>query len=135
VAEFMGETDFIVGEVVEGGVETPLGFYPYAAAVPIGTAVEIAARPDDIKILAVEEGDGDEVLVENGRIIDRRFLGIAYIYKVALSDGTLVNSWQPHTVNLPAGTAVSVSFRSHHNLVFFPKSKKPSEEGLLQTGT
>ena len=127
VAEFMGETDFIAGEVVEGGLETPLGVVPYKTDYPLGSAVEIAARPDDIKILAVAESNGQEELVENGRIVDRRFLGIAYIYTIALSDGTLIHSWQPHTVDLEMGSAVAVSFRTHHNLVCFPKNKKPSQ--------
>lgn len=120
VAEFMGETDFIRGKVVTDGIETPLGFFPYHSENPLGSIVEVAARPDDIKILAVEHDNGQEPLVENGRIIDRRFLGIAYIYTVALNDGTAVHSWQPHTVDLQTGTAVSVSFRSHHALVCFP---------------
>ncbi len=124
VAEFMGETDFIRGEVIVDGVETPLGFFSYVSTNPIGSMVDVAARPDDIKILAVDEGDG---LAENGRIIDRRFLGIAYIYTVALQDGTLLHSWQPHTVDLQMGSAVSASFRTHHNLVCFPVNKKPSD--------
>jgi iron(III) transport system ATP-binding protein len=126
VAEFMGQTDFIAGEVVAGGVETSMGVFAYNAAYPVGSAVEVAARPDDIKILPVESGNDGRNLIENGRIVDRRFLGIAYIYTVALSDGALVNSWQPHTVDLEMDSAVSVSFRSHHNLVCFPVSKRAS---------
>lgn len=126
VAEFIGETDFISGKVVANGIETPLGIYAYHADLPLGSAVEVSARPDDIKVLSVDQGDSQEGLVENGRIIDRRFLGIAYIYTIALSDGTLVHSWQPHTVDLQMGSAVAVSFRNHHNLVCFPTSKKPS---------
>lgn len=118
VAEFMGETDFIRGVTVAGGVETSLGVFDYDSPFPPGSEVEVAARPDDIKILAV---NGEAGLVENGRIIDRRFLGIAYIYTVALNGGPIVHSWQPHTVDLEMGSAVAVSFRSHHNLVCFPK--------------
>jgi iron(III) transport system ATP-binding protein len=118
VAEFMGETDFISGTIWSEGVETPLGVFPNETDFPVGTAVEVAARPDDIKILAV---DGEAGLVENGRILDRRFLGIAYIYSIALNGGTIVHSWQPHTVDLPMGAAVAATFRSHHDLVCFPK--------------
>ena len=124
VAAFMGQTDFIAGEVVAGGVETLLGFFPHESSAVVGTAVEVAARPDDIKILPVtvppSGGNGEGELVENGRIVERRFLGIAYIYTIALSDDTVVHSWQPHTVDLLPGAAVLVSFRSHHDLVCFP---------------
>jgi iron(III) transport system ATP-binding protein len=120
VAAFMGQTDFIAGRIVPEGVETPLGIFPHHGSAVIGSAVEVAARPDDIKVLPVEHQNGQEGAGGNGRIIDRRFLGIAYIYTIALSDGTIVHSWQPHTVDLESGAAVSVSFRSHHSLVCFP---------------
>jgi iron(III) transport system ATP-binding protein len=118
VAAFMGQTDFIPGKVVNHGVETVMGFLPRSLPQAEGTAVEVAARPDDIKIEVVE--DGGEGVHENGRITARRFLGIAYIYTVVLLDGTRVHSWQPHTIDLAPGTAVSVSFRSHHDLICFP---------------
>jgi iron(III) transport system ATP-binding protein len=120
VAAFMGQTDFIPGRVAAEGIETPLGLFPTDEAAEIGTAVEVAARPDDIKLLPVEPGNGAEGLEGNGRVVERRFLGIAYIYTVALADGTIVHSWQPHTVDFRLGESVSVSFRSHHSLVCFP---------------
>ncbi len=120
VAAFMGQTDFISGRVTVDGVETVLGRFAYDGVETVGSAVDVAARPDDIKLLPVEQGNGQEGMMGNGRVIDRRFLGIAYIYTVALSDGTVVHSWQPHTVDFPLGAAVAVSFRSHHNLVCFP---------------
>jgi iron(III) transport system ATP-binding protein len=122
VAAFMGQTDFIAGRIVPEGVETPLGIFPHHGSAVVGSAVEVAARPDDIKVLSVEHHNGQEEAGGNGRIVDRRFLGIAYIYTIALSDGTIVHSWQPHTVDLEPGAAVSVSFRSHHSLVCFPIS-------------
>jgi iron(III) transport system ATP-binding protein len=120
VASFMGQTDFIPGLVVEGGIETPLGVFPQEETAAVGSAVEVASRPDDIKILSVDHSNGQGGGESNGRIVDRRFMGIAYIYTVALSDGTIVHSWQPHTFDLLPGAAVSVSFRSHHDLISFP---------------
>ncbi len=109
VAEFLGNADFVPGTAVTGGVQTPLGLLPQPVRVSPGTAVTIAVRPDDIFLQVAQE----EVLV-NGRVLDRQFLGIAYLYAIGLTEGTVVHSWQPHTVNVPLGTAVQVGFRHEH---------------------
>ncbi|MCA9973467.1 MAG: ABC transporter ATP-binding protein [Anaerolineales bacterium] len=111
VAGFLGHADFVPGEATGRGVATPLGLLPQAAPLAAGTAVEIAVRPDDVA-LAAEEGG-------NGRILDRQFIGIAYIYRVGLADGSVVHSWQPHTVRLGVGTAVRASFRHEHPFACF----------------
>lgn len=121
VAAFMGETDFITGCITADGVETILGIIPNQGSGLIGSTVDVVVRPDDMKLLPVNQENGLEEVVENGRIIDRRFLGIAYLYTISLSDGTVVHSWQPHTVDLPLGAPVNISFRSHHNLICFPR--------------
>lgn len=111
VAEFMGQTDFIPGEITGRGVETVLGLLPQKAVMPVGTAVSVAVRPDDVALAAAEAG--------NGRILSRQFIGIASIYKVALADGPIIHSWQPHTVALAVGTAVQATFREGHSLNCF----------------
>lgn len=100
VAAFMGQADFVPGVVEHGGVETPLGRTPLATRLAMGTAVTVAVRPDDVLLQANKEGAG--------RVVGRRFIGIATIYRLALPDGTLVHSWQPHGVDLALGTAVDV---------------------------
>ena len=111
VAEFLGQTDFLPGEVTAQGVQTPLGILPQTLPVPSGTAVEIAVRPDDLRLLPDDEG--------NGRIVSRQFVGIAFVYGVRLDDGTLINSWQPHENSLGEGTAVSIQFAAPHDLPCF----------------
>jgi iron(III) transport system ATP-binding protein len=111
VAEFMGQTDFIRGEITDQGVATVMGLLPQKAVMPVGTAVSVAVRPDDVILVAEEDG--------NGRVLSRQFTGIASIYKVALADGTIVHSWQPHTVELSVGTAVQATFRDGHLLNCF----------------
>ena len=111
VADFLGNTDFIAGSVTEDGVETPLGLLPQRIDLPLGTAVSIASRPDDVNIKMVEEG--------NGRITSRQFIGIAFIYEVTLNDGSIAHSWQSHLTHLPEGTAVQASFGDAHDLVVF----------------
>ncbi|MBK7177771.1 MAG: ABC transporter ATP-binding protein [Chloroflexi bacterium] len=113
VAEFMGHTDFIGGSATSTGVDTSLGFMPLAHHLPAGAAVEVVVRPDDVKLEDAEDGTG------NGRILSRQFLGIAYLYRVALPDGRVVQSWQPHQINFPIGTAVQASIRPGHVLRCF----------------
>jgi iron(III) transport system ATP-binding protein len=111
VADFLGNTDFVPGTVTEAGIETPLGLLPQMIDLPAGTAVAIASRPDDVDLRKDENG--------NGRITDRQFVGIAFIYEVALNEGTKIHSWQSHQTHLPAGTAVQARFGDEHDLVVF----------------
>ena len=116
VAEFIGQTDFLPGTVTADGVETPLGTLGQRVSAPLGTPVEIALRADDI----VLEADGGG----NGRILGRQFVGIAYIYRVALPDGSVVRSWRPHHHKLAAGERVRVAFGENvHQLSCFVGGK------------
>ena len=103
VAAFMGQTDFVAGQVSERGIETPLGRLALETNLALGTRLEIALRPINVALTAESE--------PNGRIVSRHFSGTAYIYRVALSDGSIVHSLQPHQTNLPPGTAIQVSIR------------------------
>ena len=111
VAEFVGQTDFLAGTVAEMGIETTLGVLKQSLNLPTGTAVNVMLRADDVQLVADDGG--------NGRILDRQFIGIAYVYKVGLHDGSILHSWQPHRVNFGKGTAVTVSFGEDHDLVCF----------------
>jgi iron(III) transport system ATP-binding protein len=115
VAQFLGQTDFIQGEVTAAGVQTACGLLPQQLQLPAGTSVAVAVRSDDLLLRPNDDG--------NGRIISRQFLGIAYVYAVRLNDGTLVHSWQPHENHLAEGTAVSVQFTSAHALTCFQKNR------------
>jgi iron(III) transport system ATP-binding protein len=112
VAEFIGRSDFVAGCVTDAGVETPLGLVAQAVNAPAGSPVEIAVRPDDV-LLTVAGDEG------NGRILSRHFVGIANVYEVALADGTVLHSWQPHGVQLPAGSPVLVTIDGSHPLPCF----------------
>lgn len=111
VADFLGNTDFVPGTVTAVGVQTPLGLLPQTPDLPPGTAVTIAVRPDDVRLTAAADG--------NGRVTNRRFIGIAFIYEVTLADGTAVHSWQSHQTHLAEGTAVHATFDDAHSLVLF----------------
>jgi len=103
VAAFMGQTDFISAQVTGSGICTPLGPLGLPTSLPAGTPLEVALRPNHV---ALTPGDS-----RNSRILSRQFLGIAYLYRVALSDGTIIHSWQPHQVDLPPGTLVQATIR------------------------
>ncbi len=111
VAEFVGQADFIPGTVTGQGVETPLGVLPRQISLPAGTAVDVAVRPDDVKLLADDGGQS--------RVLSRQFLGIAYMVKVKLPGGTIVRSWQSHRIDFGQGTAVDASIRPGHTLACF----------------
>lgn len=111
VADFVGGSDFIPATVLANGLETPLGQLPRQVSLPPGTAVEILSRGDDVTI--------SENVAGRGKILDRRFIGIAYIYRIGLEDGLIIHSWEPHTRNLPTGTAVDVHFSTGQDVVVF----------------
>jgi len=111
VAEFVGQADFIPGTVTSQGVETPLGLLSRQIPLPLGTIVDVAVRPDDVKLLADDSGQS--------RVISRQFLGIAYMVKVSLPGGTKVRSWQSHRIDLSQGAVVEASIRSGHTLACF----------------
>lgn len=111
VAEFIGSTDFIIGEIVEQGIQTEIGLLPQFTNLPHGARVEIAVRFDDIKF---EHRPGSKSLV-----LEQQFRGAYNIYRLRLPSGTLVHAMQPHTAFFRPGTPVQVSFVSDHPLAIF----------------
>ena len=69
----------------------------------LGTPLEVALRPIHVSLT-----DGEQ---PNGRIVSRQFLGTAYLYRVALDDGAVIHSWQPHQANFADGVAVQAAIR------------------------
>jgi iron(III) transport system ATP-binding protein len=102
VAEFLGQTAFIPGQVADGEIVTPLGALPRPAGLVSGAMVEIAVRPDDVAFRPDEHGVG--------RVLTRRFTGMAYHYHLSLPDGVVVHSRQPHEMRVEEGATVSVHF-------------------------
>jgi iron(III) transport system ATP-binding protein len=103
VAGFMGQTDFIAGQASERGVETVLGLIALETTLAPGTRLEAALRPIDVTLTV--EGE------PNGRIVSRHFSGTAYIYRVALADGSIIHSLQPHQAQFPDGAVVRAMIR------------------------
>ena len=116
VAQFIGHADFVSGVVQEDGVLTSMGLVKQiVGSHTAGSHVEVVFRADDVGLVPDEAG--------NGRILNSQFVGTAYIYEIALADGSHVHSLQPHSQRLSDGTAVRLSILADHPLVTFPKAR------------
>jgi iron(III) transport system ATP-binding protein len=111
VADFMGSTDFLPGEVTEAGILTEIGLIPQRMALPPGTRVELAVRADDVTF---EPDRSSKAL-----LLARHFKGAQNVYRVRLPSGRLLHSLQPHTLLLPPGMPVRVWSNAGHPLACF----------------
>lgn len=111
VAEFLGQTEFITGEVTtDGNVQTPLGLLIQRVDLPAGSPVEIALRPDDVTFDIDETG--------SGRVLSRQFTGMTYTYRIGTPWGGIVQSQQPHEIIVAEGTAVRTRFQGEAPPIF-----------------
>jgi iron(III) transport system ATP-binding protein len=127
VAEFMGQTDFLTGEVSPAGIQTEIGLLGQDLDLPLGTQVEIGIRADDISI---ETHAGGESIV-----ISRQFKGALNIYSLRLPSGRLVHAYQPHTKIIQPGTSVHVLATPGHWLPCFKNGKAVLARQDLSIGT
>jgi len=111
VAEFLGHTDFLPGEIVAEGILTEIGVIGQKVALPLGTHVELAMRADDVT-LTPEVG-------AKALVLARHFKGAQNVYRVRLPSGRLLHSLQPHTLTLRPGTPVRVWSDAGHPLACF----------------
>ncbi|MCX7706403.1 MAG: TOBE domain-containing protein, partial [Anaerolineae bacterium] len=111
VAEFMGDSDFLPGRAVPGGIETPLGLVPQPLPLAPGTPVEIALRGDDVSFTADPAG--------NGVIVQRLFRGAHNLYRLRLDGGQILHAQMPHTAFHAPGARVRVTISAGHPLAVF----------------
>jgi iron(III) transport system ATP-binding protein len=112
VAEFMGDSDFLRGEVGAEGVRTALGAVAAPAGLLPGAAVEVALRADDVDFRPDPAG--------NAVIARRIFRGAFNVYRLRLDTGETVHAFKEHTEILPAGARVAVRISAEHPLAVFP---------------
>ncbi len=115
VADFMGNTDFLPGEVVAEGIQTEVGLIRQQVGLPVGAAVELAMRADDVSI-ARDRG-------AKAMVLARLFEGAQNVYRVRLPSGRLLHSIQPHTLIWPPGTPVRVWSDCGHALACFHEGR------------
>lgn len=112
VAAFMGETDFLPGEVQPEGVKTEIGMLQTNNEVRIGTHVDVAVRADDVHITPDPSS--------NAIVLTREFRGMVNVYRVRLPSGRFVHSLQRHTMQIAPATPVRVVMDPGHPLTCFP---------------
>lgn len=122
VAEFMGQTDFIPGEVTPHGILTEVGLLHQRLDLPEGSVVDIAIRADDVTFAPAENG---QAFVQ-----ERIFKGAMNIYRLRLPSGQTLHAFQPHTLLIHPGTVVIVRAEPGHPLACFQNGKAvPTLEG------
>lgn len=109
VADFVGEADFLPGEVREG-IVTEVGTFQDGSGLPKGARIEVMIRPDDVDFEPSQDG--------NGLIAGRKFRGSENRYALTLPSGILLRSSQSSDLVLPPGTRVKVTVRPTHLVVF-----------------
>jgi len=110
VARFVGQADFIPGEVRQG-IRTEVGCFRKSSELPEGTKVEMMVRPDEVDLNPAEDGEA--------LITQRRFRGVENLYRLTLRSGTLLHSSQPSTRTFETGSRVKLDIKVA-NVVVFP---------------
>ena len=113
VASFIGQGYFIRGQLLSPDtVQTELGVIRGNRAYqwPIGSAVDVLLRPDDIVY-----APGSEL---QARIVGKTFLGAATLYRLQLATGSLLESIFPSHADLEPGSHVGISIAADHLVVF-----------------
>lgn len=111
VAEFMGDSDFLPGVTVPGGIQTEIGLLEQPVDLPVSSPVEIALRGDDVGFHV--NGRGNSVIME------RFFRGAFNLYRLRLDSGTVLHAFSEHTTIIPVGTRVRTAITAGHRLSVF----------------
>jgi iron(III) transport system ATP-binding protein len=120
VAEFLGQAGFVSGRFEAGRVETTLGTFSTAMLEGItqeyeGADVDVLVRPDDLR--AVPAGDDRE---GDGRIVNRRYTGPSFVYRVELDSGDVVHCQHNHATEFDLDQRVAVDLVADHTLAWYP---------------
>ena len=110
VADFVGQADFIPGQIQEGMVHTELGEFPNTLSSEEGTPVVVMIRPDDIQLMPNKSA--------GSRIVARQFHGSENLYTVQLPSGQIVHSSERSTSVYQEGMAVELRISATHTVLF-----------------
>jgi len=114
VAEFVGQADFIPGDIQNGQVETELGAFTKQGHYEGSGKVLVMIRPDDLQITHVGAG--------NARIESRQFRGSENLYGIRLASGRLVHCSAPSTEIYDVDAPVGLAIVATHTVLFEHKS-------------
>ncbi|MDH5739147.1 MAG: ABC transporter ATP-binding protein [Nitrospira sp.] len=110
VADFVGQADFITGQIQQGVVHTELGTFPNTIDGGEGAHVVVMIRPDDIHLMPNKSAAP--------RIVARQFRGSENLYTVQLPSGQVVHSSESSTSVYHEGTAVELRVSATHTVLF-----------------
>jgi iron(III) transport system ATP-binding protein len=110
VADFVGQADFITGQIQQGVVHTELGEFPNTIDGIEGAHVVVMIRPDDIHLIPNKSAEP--------RIVARQFRGSENLYTVQLPSGQVVHSSESSTSVYHEGTAVELRVSATHTVLF-----------------
>jgi iron(III) transport system ATP-binding protein len=114
VAEFMGNSSFVTGEITPDGIRTEMGMLLQQTGLPPAARVEVAVRADDITFQPNPDG--------NSVIVDRMFRGMMNVYRLRMDSGLVLHAFKEHTMLLPVGERVQTEIEPGHPLCVFPRS-------------
>ncbi len=110
VADFVGQADFITGQIQQGVVHTELGAFPNTIDGTEGVQVVVMIRPDDIHLIPNKSA--------GARIVARQFRGSENLYTVRLPSGQIVQSSESSTSVYQEGTPVELRVSATHTVLF-----------------
>ncbi len=117
VADFVGSADFIPAEAKSDGlIHTEVGRFPNRMGYPIGNAIVVMVRPDDLKIIPDSHG--------TARVVSKQFRGSENLYAVSLPSGQIVHSSEHALSVYPIGSRVTIELVATHTVVFRQDSVK-----------
>lgn len=120
VAEFLGQAGFVSGRFEDGRVETGLGTFSTAMLQGIteeyeGADIDVLVRPDDLRAVpAVDDRQGD------GQIVNRRYTGPSFVYRVELDSGDVVHCQHNHATEFDLDQRVTIDLVADHTLAWYP---------------
>jgi len=127
VAGFMGDSDFLAGEVVPEGIQSEIGVLRLRVNLPACTPVEIALRADDVDFHPHETG--------NGVIVERFFRGAFNVYRLRLDSGQVLHALKPHTELFAPGRRIIAFISAEHPLTIFRGEQAIYLESLTARST
>lgn len=115
VARFIGQGVFVPGRVESGGrIQIVLGNLASRTPLPVGTAVEVLLRPDDVV--------HDDASQLRARVEAKTFRGANILYSLSLTDGTRLLALVPSHHNHALGEDIGIRLDAEHVVAFPSKS-------------
>lgn len=114
VAEFVGLASFLPARWEQGVLRTSLGVLQQAASSFSDAPIDVLVRPDDLQLSHERQG------ASNATVLQRRFQGGEFLYKVQLDSGQELSCIANHSQYFAEGARVWVSLQPDHSLATFP---------------